>query len=209
MKVAYDLLRQVCVPPVVTRAVDHFSKIPGESGGTVADDRFLRAFVGSESALRAFARSIVPDWDAVDEVMQEASVVLWRKFGELDAVENFLPWAKVVVRFEALRARRKMARDRLVFSEELLTLLADESEESSEDERLVEAAALRRCLGKMSPAHRELVLAPYAGSGRVKELGEQTNRTANSLYKLLGRLRAKLQECVERELAGERRSQPQ
>lgn len=186
--------------------MDTDPKISGNSGGT--DDRFLRVFVGSEAALRAFARSIVPDWDAVDEVMQEASVVLWRKFGELDAVENFLPWAKVVVRFEALRARRKFAHDRLVFSEELLTLLADESADTAEDERLLEAAALRRCLGKLSPAHQELVLAPYAGAGRVKELGEQTSRTANSLYKLLGRLRAKLQECVGRELAAAQRFHP-
>jgi RNA polymerase sigma-70 factor (ECF subfamily) len=158
-------------------------------------------FVTNENALRAFARNLLPDWDVVDEVMQEASIILWRKFGELDALENFLPWAKMVVRFEALRARRKYARDRLVFSEDLLNLLADESADTTEDERLQEAAALRLCLGKLSPAHRELVLAPYGGAGRVKTLGEQTNRTANSLYKLIGRLRAKLQECVSRALA--------
>ena len=189
--------------------MDTDPKTSGPSGGPVADDQFLRVFVASESALRAFARSIVPDWDAVDEVMQEASIVLWRKFGELDAVGNFLPWAKVVVRFEALRARRRYARDRLVFSEELLDLLAEESANTAEEERLIEAAALRSCLGKLSPAHQELVLAPYAGAGRVKELGEQTSRTANSLYKLLARLRAKLQECVKRELVAAQRIQTQ
>jgi RNA polymerase sigma-70 factor, ECF subfamily len=167
-------------------------------------DRFLRTFVRHEAALRAYARVLVPGWDAVDDVMQEASVVMWRKFAELDAMENFLAWARVIVRFEALRARRKFARDRLVFSEELLAVLADEAEEDSGDERLAEAAALRGCLQKLSPAHQELILAPYAGDGRVKQLGEQAGRSANSLYKLLGRLRAKLHECVERELAAAR-----
>ena len=165
------------------------------------DDSFLRLFVRHEAALRAYARVMVPDWDAVDEVMQEASVVMWRKLGQLDSPDHFLPWGKAIVRFEALRARRKFARDRLVFSEELLAMLADESAAIAEEERVLEASALQRCLAKLSAAHRELILAPYAGAARVKALSEQSQRSANSLYKLLGRLRAKLQECVERELS--------
>lgn len=172
-----------------------------EPAASARDDGFLRVFVRHEAALRAYARALVPDWNAVDEIIQEASVVMWRKIGQLDSLENFLPWAKIIVRFEALRARRKFARSRLVFSDELLVMLADEAETSPEQERLAEVAALRRCLAKLSPANQELVLAPYAGTGRVKELGEQSRRTANSLYKLLGRLRAKLQTCVGRELA--------
>jgi RNA polymerase sigma-70 factor, ECF subfamily len=171
-----------------------------EDGG----DHFLRTFMSHEPALRAYARVLVPSWHAVDDVMQEASVVMWRKFAELDAMENFLAWARVIVRFEALRARRKFARDRLVFSEELLAVLADEAEEITGEDRLAEAAALRGCLQKLSLAHQELILAPYAGDGRVKQLGERAGRSANSLYKLLGRLRSKLHDCVERELASSR-----
>jgi RNA polymerase sigma-70 factor, ECF subfamily len=166
-----------------------------------ADGRFLRLFVRHEQALRAYARVMVPNWDAVDEVIQEASVVMWRKLDLLDSPDNFLPWAKVIVRFEALRARRNFARDRLVFSEELLSMLADEASESDEDELVMEKAVLSRCFKKLSPANQELVLAPYAGSGRVKELAEQSGRSVNSLYKLLGRLRAKLQGCIESEIS--------
>ena len=177
---------------------------PDQSGADDADGRFMRLFIRHEPALRAYARLIVPTWDAVDEVIQEASVVMWRKLDQLDHPDHFLPWAKVIVRFEALRARRDFARDRLVFSEELVAMLADEAAESDEDlDGLAQGhAALRRCLNKLSSAHQELVLAPYAGAGRVKALAEQSRRTVNSLYKLLGRLRAKLQHCVELELAG-------
>lgn len=167
-----------------------------------ADGRFMRLFIRHEAALRAFARLIVPTWDAVDEVIQEASVVMWRKLDQLDHPDHFLPWAKVIVRFEALRARRDFARDRLVFSEDLLSMLADESAETEEaDDGLQQGKdALRHCLHKLSSSNQELLLAPYAGSGRVKELAGQSRRSVNSLYKLLGRLRAKLQRCVEYEL---------
>ena len=105
-----------------------------------SDGRFLRLFVQHEQALRAYARVMVPTWDAVDEVIQEASVVMWRKLDLLDSPDNFLPWAKVIVRYEALRARRDYARDRLVFSEELLSMLADEAAET-----------LQRCAARSAP----------------------------------------------------------
>lgn len=184
---------------------------PNESRAADTDGRFLRLFVQHEQALRAYARVMVPNWDAVDEVIQEASVVMWRKLDLLDSPENFLPWAKVIVRFEALRARRDFARDRLVFSEELLSMLADEAAETEDELLTREKAALERCFKRLSPAHRELLLAPYAGCGRVKELAEQTERSVNSLYKLLGRLRSKLQGCISQDLAkqvGMTRSSP-
>lgn len=166
-----------------------------------ADEGFVRLFVRNEQALRVYARALVPSMDSVDDILQEASVVMWRKLDQLDSPDNFLPWAKVIVRFEALRCRRKFARDRLVFSEELIGMLADQSADSEEDELVLEKAILRRCLEKLSSSNRELVLAPYAGSGRVKELAKKSNRTSNSLYKLLGRLRAKIQGCISHEVS--------
>ncbi len=182
------------------------SKPAEPHGNDAADERFLRLFVTHEAALRSYARAIVPTWDAVDEVIQEASLVIWRKFDQLETPDGFLPWAKVIVRFEALRARRNYARDRLVFSEELMTMLADVSEEADADELLLEKAALHQCLTKLSTAHQELLLAPYEGAGKIKELAGQSPRSVNSFYKLLGRLRSKLQHCVERELAMATRS---
>jgi RNA polymerase sigma-70 factor, ECF subfamily len=179
---------------------------PKTRDNEAADERFLRLFVTHEAALRSYARAIVPTWDAVDEVIQEASLVIWRKLDQLETPEGFLPWAKVIVRFEALRARRNFARDRLVFSEELMTLLGETTVEPDADELVREKAALRLCLTKLSPAHRELLLAPYDGSGKIKQLAEQSPRTLNSIYKLIGRLRAKLQLCAERELANAARS---
>ena len=40
----------------------------------------------------------------------------------------------------------------------------------------------------------------YAGEGRVTRLAEEAGRTVNSVYKLLGRLREKLMQCVEHNL---------
>jgi RNA polymerase sigma-70 factor (ECF subfamily) len=172
------------------------------SSAPIPESDFLRLFVKNEEALRAFARVLLPTWESVDEVIQEASVVMWRKLAQLDSAESFLPWAKVIVRFEALRLRRDFARDRHVFSQEVLELLAAEATHVEEDVWERERDALAVCLGQLAPHHRELVLAPYAPGGQVSRMAEQAGRSVNSLYKLLGRLREKLVVCVEAKLSG-------
>ena len=164
------------------------------------ESNFLRLFLKHEEILRAYARTLLPGWETVDDVLQESSVVMWRKLEQLAEEDGFLPWAKVIVRYEALKARQRWARDRHVFSEDVLQLLAAEEEEETPEDLRAEWAALSHCLGKLSSSERELVMAPYSGRERVTELAEQSGRSVNSLYKRIGRLREKLGICVEHQL---------
>ena len=74
--------------------------------GSDSEADFVRLLLRHENALRAFARSLLPHWDAVDEVLQDASIVMWQKFEQLEAESGFLPWGKVIVRFHCLRYSR-------------------------------------------------------------------------------------------------------
>ncbi|MFC1762131.1 sigma-70 family RNA polymerase sigma factor [Planctomycetota bacterium] len=160
----------------------------------------MRLFIKHEAALRAYVRMLVPTWDGIDEVIQEASIVLWQKFGQLDDPANFMVWAKVVLRFQCLRYRRDKARDRHVFKEDFYDLLAQEELEDQAVNYENQLHALRSCLSQIKPDYREMLLAPYAGQGRLKKMAEVSGRTPNSIYKLLCRLRRKLSQCVENRL---------
>lgn len=163
----------------------------------------MRLLMVHEPALRAFARSLLPDWNAVDEAIQEASLTLWQKFDQFRDEAGFLPYAKVIVRFKCLSAVGAMRRDRHVFSDGVLEMLADEADALEADDQGAARAALRACLANFSEPHQELLLAPYAGDGRVRTIAEQSGKSANALYKLLGRLREKLSDCVRRNLPTE------
>ena len=160
---------------------------------------FMRLFVRHERDLRVFARGCCRTgrrWMMCSR-SQRGDVEEAASAGK---GEDFLNWARVIVRYEALRARRNAARDRLVLSEETLNLLADEATDITGGDLEQERAALNSCLQKMGDEQRDLVFAASMRDGGVKELAEATNRTANSLYKLIGRLRASLRDCVDREL---------
>jgi RNA polymerase sigma-70 factor (ECF subfamily) len=167
--------------------------------------QLLQLFARHNRELRAYSRLILPSVDPIDDVMQEASVVIWEKQDQLRRKEEFLHWAKTIVRNISFRHRRKLFRDRHVFDDELLERILNE-EEAEQDggnhsgESSREYGALIICLNKLSDDRRQLILAPYGNPGAVKELAEQSTRSPNSLYKLLQRLRSKLVRCVESEL---------
>ncbi len=61
----------------------------------ITENDFLRLFLKHATALQAFARVFLPTWESVDEVLQRAAVIMWKKLDQLDSEDGFLPWAKV------------------------------------------------------------------------------------------------------------------
>ncbi len=134
--------------------------------------------------------------------MQEVAVVLWRKFEGLSAIQDFRRWAFGVARFEALTLLRDRARDRHVFGEDVLALLADHA---TDDAGILEAErnALDECVGKLDAEQRLLLDAAYAPGVRIDALAATSGRTSMSLYKALHRIRLALMDCTQRALARE------
>lgn len=168
----------------------------------VRQERFLSRFLEIEAPLRGFVRSLVPTMEDAREVMQETAAVLWRKFDDEDSLEDFRRWAFGVARFEALAFLRDQARDRLVFGEAVLELLAQEAEAAA-DEAGAEAQALEQCLKKLPPAQRALVDAAYSAGARIDALAQAAGRTPMAVYKSLHRIRLTLLDCTRRTLARE------
>jgi RNA polymerase sigma-70 factor (ECF subfamily) len=160
---------------------------------------FVKKFAHHEGDLRRFARSLLPNWTDADEVVQQTAIVMWRKFEQYDPETNFMKWGCVIARFEALAYRRKMARDRLVFREDVLELMADEGIEEM-DQRDAEHAALESCLEEVPEMQRRFLTLAHTQGVNVKELAEQAGSTAAAFYMRLNRLRRQLMKCVESKL---------
>lgn len=165
-------------------------------------DQFLRLYVENEESLRGFVRSLVPTLDDAREVMQETAAVLWKKYDTLDSPSNFRRWAFGVARFEALAFRRDKARDRHVFGEELISLLADDPIHDACDE----AQHLQGCLQKLPKKQHKLVEAVYAHGARIDKMATASGKTPMALYKTLHRIRMNLADCIQREIQIERGS---
>lgn len=165
-------------------------------------EEFTCLFLGQERKVRAFVRRMTVSEEDMDDVIQQVALVAWRKFSDLKAGEDFGLWACVIARYEVLKWRRKQARDRLVFSEQTLNLLADTELENLE-RRERERKSLDSCLEKLSDNERALVLSVHTPGLSVARIAEETGQQAKRLYRRVSKLRLALLACVETEVAKE------
>lgn len=169
----------------------------------LSETGFLALLVKCEPALRAYARSLVPDWDSVDEAIQEASVTMWQKRGQLQSADGFVPWARVILRFKCMRQLEKLRARRPLLSDEMLETLAERGIDRSVDEATNRERALQACLNQFSAEHQQLLLAPHRSTTSVVKLAASLGKSSNALYKLLARLREQLTECLHLRIAAE------
>jgi RNA polymerase sigma-70 factor (ECF subfamily) len=163
---------------------------------------FLRAFTAHEPAIRAFVRRLVPTRADADDVMQEAAIVLWEKFGGFREGADFRGWAFGVARFKVLAWLRDKGRDRLVLDDDVVDLLAAES--ANDEPRLDrQRRALETCADKLAPDQRALLMQAYQPEVRVQDVAAASGRTVAGFYQWLHRIRRTLLDCVRRELAKE------
>ncbi len=165
-------------------------------------NQFLRLYVDNEESLRGYVRSLLPTLDDAREVMQNTAAILWKKFDQLDDPKNFRKWAFGVARFEVLSYRRDKARDRHIFSEELIVQLAGEAEKISE-QTIDEIRALKKCLNKLPEKQRALVSEAYSDQIKIIEIAKREGRSSMSVYKVLHRARMALADCMQNTLKTE------
>lgn len=166
-------------------------------------DRFVSLLARHERAVRGFVRSLLPLWQDVDDVMQEVGLAAWRKFDTFDCegtADDFVRWVCVIARFETLRQRRNYARDRLVLSEEVMDLLANDAEARLET-AAAERTAVEQCLQEMQEPERRLLLSVHTPGDSVARIAAEAGVKARCLYNKVDVLRNLIGDCVRRRLA--------
>lgn len=161
--------------------------------------QFVRLVAQQERSLRGFVRSLMPNSDHVDDIVQEVFVVAWKKFDHLQDHQDFSKWICAIAKFEVLNFRRRMARDRMVLNEDLIKLIADEGADQSEV-RQAQLKALSKCVAELPDQKRNLIRQVYLPGIPISEVAAKFNKNENAVYQSLYRIRQGLWNCVSRRL---------
>ena len=163
-------------------------------------ERSLALFELHQKRLFLYIRALIPDPAEAEEILQETTIVVWKKVDEFRPGTDFFQWVSRIAHFQILEHRRRRARSQRSFSPELLDQLAGSArEEEPELER--RRAALENCRRKLAASDRDLLEACYAPQARVEDVAARSGRAATSLYRSLRRIRQLLTDCVERTLS--------
>src|SRR5205823_1545310 len=151
--------------------------------GETRDD-FIIQLTAVQSSLWAYVFSLLPDHGSAQDVLQETNLTLWRKADDFQPGTSFFAWACQVAYFHVLSHRRRVRRDRLVFSDEVVAYLAERQAERETElsDRLV---ALRGCLEKLPEASRRLLEQRYTPGGSVKDLAESDQKSVAAVSQVL------------------------
>lgn len=166
------------------------------------DGQFVALLVEHQVAIRSFVRTLLPNPEDAEDVVQTASLTMWRRFGQFQPGTSFRNWAFQVAKFVALKHITRKVRDRQRFSEATMEALAQHLEQESE-RIAAQRQALDFCIEKLDGDDRQVLAVCYSSASSLKEFADRLERTPNAIYKQLGRIRAALAECVRRRLRAE------
>lgn len=160
---------------------------------------FVRLLTEVQSIIESYVRVLVPDQMAARDIVQEANLTIWKKAEEFQVGTNFAAWAVRIAYFEVLKYRRRVGREKLVFDDDVVNLLADRNAEllASAKER---DTVLQECLQLVSAENRSLLRQRYVDGTSVKKIAELQGKSQGSISQTLYRIRESLSDCVARKL---------
>jgi RNA polymerase sigma-70 factor, ECF subfamily len=163
--------------------------------------QFARDLERHHMKLFGYIHSLVRDLDDTDDLFQQASLILWRKYDEFDPSRSFFAWACGVARLEVSNFLRSRSRSRVYFSDELNLLLLEAQEELTQNELEDRRDALSGCVEKLRQRDRKLIEECYSGDASVADVATRRRRSSHSVYNSLRRIRRALYECIHRSLS--------
>ena len=175
-------------------------QVASENGPLPDVEYFMTLYTESERRIYIYIASLLPDVTEADDVFQETSMVLWRKFPEFQPGTSFAAWAYRIALNIVKRYYARQQRSRLIFDAALLDLLKDEARIVSEQLDANRQAVLE-CLQQLRPRDRDLIRRRYEKGATAAKISEAIGRPVEGIYKAMQRIHKSLYLCVKRKLA--------
>jgi RNA polymerase sigma-70 factor, ECF subfamily len=160
-------------------------------------EQFLRMFLTVQPRVYGYLRTMILNRADAEDVLQDVASVLWRKFDEFQPGTQFDRWAFTVAYNQVMSYHLKRRRDRLVFKDDVLALIADRA--ITESRTLDEFQdALQGCLDELSEQDRQLVRLRFEPQATNRSVATAVGRSETAVSRTLHRIYAKLLGCVRR-----------
>ncbi len=159
----------------------------------------IKELLHYQGEFMAYLMAILRDFDAAEEVFQNAAVVIVEGATAGEPIRNFRAWAKEIVRRQALYRLRKQAQEAKRFrpiSPELFEAISAAFMEDGPDEPRREIQALRKCLEKLTARQRQMLVLRYEERQSFEQISQSAGSTPQATQRALSRVRLALHDCI-------------
>lgn len=167
-------------------------------------DRVLKAALECRTKLVAYARSLLGDYTAADDAVQEAMIVVVKKHGQFEEGTSMLAWCRSIVRIEVLRAKQRGQREKTLAQrvlDDAIDAAFDQYQTSGRhDEAEFRREALQECLERVPDRGKSVLNARFADELSYQQIAETLELTIETVRKTLFRVRKQVRSCLETRL---------
>lgn len=170
------------------------------------DEQFLRLLMSHQERIYAFILSLVHNGNDAEDLMQDVTAVMWRKFDTFRPGTSFTGWGITIARMLVLKFFEKNKSSKLSFApdlEEKIALAATERV-TSEGEDLLRI--LKVCLSKLNARDYGLIKRRYIEKKPTKEIAGELDIPPHRMYRIMGKIHEMLRFCVRRSLSIQERA---
>jgi RNA polymerase sigma-70 factor (ECF subfamily) len=163
----------------------------------MGNEEATRLLLQHRKVLFAYIQAIVRDPARAEDLFQEVSIVVLRRWEEFGDVRDFWSLAREIARRQALAALRREGREPLLLSDQALDAV-DRGFDSVAGEVEARQRALRGCLEGLPDAWRQILRLRYWMDLSVSDVAARLAKTENTVSVTLNRIRSRLADCVRR-----------
>jgi RNA polymerase sigma-70 factor (ECF subfamily) len=165
--------------------------------GSSRTEEFLKLSMSAQRRLLAFILTLTPNQTDAEDLLQETTMVMWRRFDEYRPGSDFVAWGITIARYKVLNYRKKYATSHVQFSDDVLDVLQAEAPEMLKelDSR---TEIIRKCLRKLEEKDISLIRLRYGKGLTFQSISEQVGRSAQSIHKSIARIHNAIIFCVRR-----------
>lgn len=166
-------------------------------------DAVVRLLMSQRAMLVGYITAIVRDGGLAEDILQDVSLLVLKKCGEIEKPEHFPGWVRKAARFEAMNLLRKRRGNMRFLDPTILDSLDVEWQASDGAAPSAATEALRGCVEKLSGYARQLIDLRYREGITGQALADRCGRALNTVYVALSRTHKTLAECVQARLVRE------
>jgi RNA polymerase sigma-70 factor, ECF subfamily len=168
--------------------------------GQERHDLFVELITRHQSELYGYIYAVVRNWEDTDDLCQSVCLFLWSKFESFQPGSSFFAWARQTAKIEISNFLRRKKSPRYL-ADQLRDILPETATDSRDTDAEVYLAALRHCREKLTSEDDELLQLRYVEELSTVEIADRLQRLRQSVSRSLNRVRRRLFECIQIELA--------
>jgi RNA polymerase sigma-70 factor (ECF subfamily) len=150
----------------------------------------------AQPAVAAFISSLVRNFEDANDVLQSVAMVIVRKYDKYDKKIPFTAWAIGIARNEVLHYRRKISKDRHIFDDELVNMIAHTYQEKTSELNDIKKT-IEICISRVQGRWQQILKMRYLQEMDARRIAQCLGISSNAVFLILHRLRLSLRNCIQ------------